>query len=677
MPLEPQRTGIDDVKDSRKTLLPALLAVSGGMIGTSAGAIELGEINVQSALGQPLRASVAFALHPSEQLADYCISVRPAPQSSGIPTIDAARITVANGVINLAGRSVVNEPMASLRLDINCPYTPHLVREYMIFLDPAVSQSSTATATATVASEPPARASAEAAATRRRTVAARPEPRPSADLIAGERYRVQPGDTLSEIAQRVDGRTVNLWTAVNEIFVANPDAFLNDDPNRLKAGTWITVPAAVLGGSSLAASESASETGSLAATLSPASAAAAAEAAEAPAATYDLVANTTPDAVEPAVVPDTTVFEAPQTPAAERTPAETLTTGDVIIDQQPEATPAAAPDVTGVETDSSAWGWWFGGAGLLLLGGLAMFGRRRNTPPPKDLEARQDKPKRYLEESPAVEVIESHSIPTDIRDVDYNLNDDSPTEENLIIDADLEHGTGLDAGVDVDVAEDFSFASTTELDLELPADAHHGDGAGSAAGCDDTVEQEITIEQEAPAIDQLQTDDDYDMSVIVDVMQLNDDEITERDLKAVVVPDDDEDAETVSSDYTISQEADYDIVEQRFEDELSATQALNAEIERAAAELAKSAGDDVADQVGESRVEEAAADDASGPAEEDPAMATAQMATVTPIDATANLPGEGSDNTVIGFDDVTAEMPRATEEDDVTAEMPARSGKRS
>jgi len=62
------------------------------------------------------------------------------------------------------------------------------------------------------------------------------------------------------------------------------------------------------------------------------------------------------------------------------------------------------------------------------------------------------------------------------------------------------------------------------------------------------------------------------------------DDVTERDLEAIQVDTDDE--TLITGDYTVSQEADYKILEQDYEDEMTATQALNAEIQKAAEDLA-------------------------------------------------------------------------------------------
>ncbi|MDH3664625.1 MAG: hypothetical protein OEU92_32195, partial [Alphaproteobacteria bacterium] len=146
-------------------------------------------------------------------------------------------------------------------------------------------------------------------------------------------------------------------------------------------------------------------------------------------------------------------------------------------------------------------------------------------------------------------------------DIDIEIDDDSPTAENPALDADLLAGTGLKENNDVDVGQDFGFAATTDLDLELP--------------------EEMSSGVESPETDILPPlhadDDDYDLSVIVDATNMpNPEDATERDLEAVEVADNDE--TLIGNDYTVSKEVDYKIVEQDYEDEMTATQALNEEI---------------------------------------------------------------------------------------------------
>ena len=97
----------------RSRLLPLLLAGT-SLASMPAAAVQLGELEVQSALGQPLRASIAYALSPNEQLHDYCISLQPGVSANGLPVLSRARLSIADGRINIVGRAPVNEPMLSL-----------------------------------------------------------------------------------------------------------------------------------------------------------------------------------------------------------------------------------------------------------------------------------------------------------------------------------------------------------------------------------------------------------------------------------------------------------------------------------------------------------------------------------------------------------------------------------
>ena len=155
------------------------------------------------------------------------------------------------------------------------------------------------------------------------------------------------------------------------------------------------------------------------------------------------------------------------------------------------------------------------------------------------------------------------------------------------------------------------------------------------------------------------------MSVIMDATKMpNHEDVTERDLQAV--PVEGGDTTLITDSYTVSQELDYQVLEQDYEKELSATQALNMEIERAAAELTDSLDADDDATIEFSTVDE-------GKTHELP------LATVTELDVTANLPAgddetaeiEASDKTVeIDAEDKTAEMPS----NDSTVEMEVESG---
>lgn len=639
-----------------RALLP-LVALGGGLAVTPAAALELGELTVQSNLGQPLRASIAYALAPNEMLSDVCVAVGGGRSTSGLPGIGRSSVSITDRAILITGQTAVREPMLATRVTINCPYTPNLSREYMLFVDPvAASEPQTAISTPVAApatpavSEPVARTSVQVART---------TPVDNTPIGQSARYQVKVGETLGEIVARVENRSMSLWPAVNLVFVTNPDAFIDNDPNKLKAGSWLTIPS--FDGSA------------------PVVAAAAVEEATATVAPLDAAIYEPPilEEVADTVVEDTAPVEevAPVDLSSELRPNEAVIESNnpyvepasvepvssqpastiVIPDTQLEGptTSADSPNVptavisTGSRSESTTTIAWLIGGGLALIALLLLFGRRvRN---------------RFGSTPVGTAAVASAQFEQD--DTDYELEDDSPTEENLALDADLVLGTGLSEGTDMDVAQDFGFAATTDLDIELPAEPEATDSetdviAAIPAKMESILESEVLPE-----------DDDYDMSVIMDVTKMPEPEdVTERDLKAVEVKPADE--SLITDSYTISQGADYDILEQDYEEEMSATQALNLEIERAAADLKQ----DLDETVSEEATEEM------------------PLATVTEIDVTAQLPvqAEDEDDTIeavrqpnpndtaavtvnMSGDEKTAEMPVAN--DDETAEMEISGGK--
>ena len=663
------------MKNSTRSILPALFVVGGGLASTPAAAIELGEINVQSTLGQPLRASIAYALGPNEQLADYCVSLKPRFAADGLPAITQAGVRVADGVITLTGKTVLREPLMTVRVDIACQYTAKISRQYMLFIDPSQPVQATVGAASVggdssqdrAASSAPTNVPDRAASSAPTTAPVRAaSSAPTAAVVNREpidgsaRYRVQAGDSLSVIAQRIENRSVDLWSAVAQIFDANPDAFLNNDPNLLKAGTWLVIPDFVAQAAFVERAASSAPENPTAPVAEPVSQ-------ETVATVYPSISDTSEtnqiakpvETVEPVVTDDTAVLEPAIIPAM-----ADLQPGDIILDDANpvvESVEVAPTEILDTELDApsiastpnvpvaniitvdepaeatSNWLLWLASGGVALIIGLLVFGRRgRNVPAP----AAATSPPMRRHSDGNTEQLKSLGNP------DFDLEDDSPTHENLVLDADLEIGTGLENGTDVDVAQDFGFAVTTHLDLELPEEAASTeDEPGTDIIAPPSIDASSILKSEV-----LPDDDDYDMSVIIDATKIpRPEEVTERDLMAVVVDSNDE--TLISDDYTVSKEVDYDIVEQDYEDEFTATQALNIEIERAAAEIAE-----------RMETEEGSGDVTS----EKP------LATVTELDVTANLPA-GNDDEIGDIDDtgINQELTEEMVAVEKTAEMPA------
>ncbi len=615
--------------------LPAIVAVGSSLAALPAAALELGDLTVHSRLGQPLRASIAYALGPSEQIDNYCIKMRPGSSLSGLPGFGDATISVANGVIMLTGHSAVREPMVSAHVVINCPYSGNLSREYLIFIDPLISPYERAVVTQLAS---PSADSIAATPTAISGPVAKATPRPILKGISkGARYQVQRGDSLSIIAQRIENRSIGLFAAVNAIFDANPDAFLNNDPNRLKAGSWLSIPDFDANASVIVAAE-------------PSADAIAAAYADTEAYEPYSVAEIVP-VEEAAVSPvsDVILDDLAQTGAN----TDALRPGDIIFDAQLEGptTASSSPNVptaiisserTSTESSASpSWLAWLAGSGLALIFALLMFGRRLRGQPDTTPAAAEQSNQRHFSDPQSANTANVEALV-----VDFDISDESPTHENLILDADLIIGTGLTDRSESDLSQDFGFAATTALDIELPFET-----IASIADETDMLPPLRVSEQSILDSEIFPEDDDYDMSVIVDATKMpRPEDITARDLKAVKIVSDDE--TMIAQNYTINKQVDYQVLEQDYEDEMTATQALNLEIARVAAELA-------------TRMDDA----------DDYATAGLPLVSVMELDITAQMPAQNDDFSDLDDTGINEAITVNTATDEETVEMPYESKK--
>lgn len=247
------------------------LACTGAVISalTPARAITLGEATVHSTLGQPLSATVPVQLAPGEYLGGACVT---APRSGGtdLQPLPGPRIlapeTAVVGTHNIRVTTTrpLYEPMYELQLQIKCPGTALLVRQYVLMLDlpGAISEASAPAATlpAAIRADAAPMVVATPATPARQPVASRAaRPRPLASfsdpIPAGSRYTVRRGDTLSTIAARVQHRSgSSLWQFADHIFAANPAAFIGANPDLIRLGVEIDIPPAT-SSSATAASE--------------------------------------------------------------------------------------------------------------------------------------------------------------------------------------------------------------------------------------------------------------------------------------------------------------------------------------------------------------------------------------------------------------------------------------
>lgn len=239
------------------TAAASLLALSSY---SQAYALSISEINVQSALGQPLRASIDIGVTPGEIINSRCVRIRP-PADGGMPGVGRVSLALTSKLntvtLRLSGSSPMREPMSEMVLTIDCAGTPTMTRSFLVLLDPpspiSAAAPGAATSTSAIASTPVARAtvapprrgqSAQAGTRATAAVAPRARTRASNSLVEpGSRYVVQPGDILSVIASRVAGRPdYSVWPIAQRIYDTNPEAFDSQAPDSLRVGATLAIP---------------------------------------------------------------------------------------------------------------------------------------------------------------------------------------------------------------------------------------------------------------------------------------------------------------------------------------------------------------------------------------------------------------------------------------------------
>ncbi|MES2101055.1 MAG: FimV/HubP family polar landmark protein [Pseudomonadota bacterium] len=257
---------------SGRFALTGVAAAAVMLAAPAAWSLGLGRIQVQSALGESLRAEIDVTTITPEEAANLRVRVAP-PDSYKAAGVDYNAVLPSTRVellrradgrpyLKLTSDRGVQEPFVDVILEINWA-TGRLVREYTMLFDPPVTARAPAPAAATtspsisaaapvppragVASRP-LPAPAESPAMREARPAPKPmaAPRPSAAVATGgaDEYTVKQGDSLSKIASRTQRQGVSLDQMLVSLYRGNPQAFIDSNMNRLKAGVVLAVPSA-------------------------------------------------------------------------------------------------------------------------------------------------------------------------------------------------------------------------------------------------------------------------------------------------------------------------------------------------------------------------------------------------------------------------------------------------
>ncbi|MFG0581777.1 FimV/HubP family polar landmark protein [Pseudomonas sp. zjy_9] len=228
--------------------IAAASALSSGM----AHALGLGEVTLQSSLNQPLVAEIEL-LEVRDLASNEVIPSLASPEDFVKAGVDRqyfltdlkfTPVLKPNGksVIRVTSSKVVREPYLNFLVEVLWP-NGRLLREYTLLLDPPLysPQTTVAAAPKLPAAAPAPRPAATPAASSKPAAAPRPTaPAPASRAISGNEYKTTANDTLWEIAQRVDGGSVNqTMLAIQDL---NPDAFIGGNINRMRSGQVLRLP---------------------------------------------------------------------------------------------------------------------------------------------------------------------------------------------------------------------------------------------------------------------------------------------------------------------------------------------------------------------------------------------------------------------------------------------------
>jgi pilus assembly protein FimV len=239
--------------------LVALLALNCSM---GAFALGLGDINMHSALNQRINADIdLLSLRPGD--ADSIKVILGSPEDFTRAGLDRPYVlnqlrflVVAKGKgryrIHVSSEQPIREPFLDFLIQVTWR-GGQLLREYTVLLDPPVLmpapvQVITAPVTRTVAPESAAVTAPAAPVATPSATPAMPEPAPAsaaAPANANQYGPIRSSETLWSIANRTrPDRSVSPDQMMQAILQANPDAFISNNINSLKAGQILHIPTA-------------------------------------------------------------------------------------------------------------------------------------------------------------------------------------------------------------------------------------------------------------------------------------------------------------------------------------------------------------------------------------------------------------------------------------------------
>lgn len=205
----------------------------------------MGELRVNSRLGQPLDAEIALLAVGSDQEAASLAAAIASPDMFEqvrlpfSPVLSTVRAHVEKRPSGYVIRLTSAEPVHELNVDVLVELTglnSRLTRKYAILPDPPGSVLAGGAPQVVQAAVPDVKVAIQA-------VSATPDGNGGQQVAAPQQvYVVRPGDAIMRVAQRLRYPTVSLHQMMWALYSANPSAFSANDIHRLKMGRVLIVP---------------------------------------------------------------------------------------------------------------------------------------------------------------------------------------------------------------------------------------------------------------------------------------------------------------------------------------------------------------------------------------------------------------------------------------------------
>jgi len=229
------------------------IAMLGAAATANVAALGLGDIELKSALNQPLNAEVELLSATDAEMQEVKV-VMGSPRAFEQAGVDrplflsklkfrVTRNDAGKPVVHITSRDVIREPFLDFLMEISWS-KGRLLREYTVLVDPPLTMP----APAPVVQAPAARvAPIQSAPVQSAPIASRTQVRQTArqpyPVAPGEYGPTKRNDTLWEIAQQVRPDGVSIEQTMLGLLRANPEAFVGNNINNLKAGYVLRIPA--------------------------------------------------------------------------------------------------------------------------------------------------------------------------------------------------------------------------------------------------------------------------------------------------------------------------------------------------------------------------------------------------------------------------------------------------